>query len=118
MSAEILKGAAVAAAMNGETAERAGKLREKGIAPCLAIVRVGERADDLAYEKGILKRCAAVGVEAKQYIYPIEIDNNKLINNLCKLNEDDSIHGILVFMPLPGNLDENAVRAAMLKLKL
>lgn len=113
MSAEILKGAAVAAAMNGETAERAGKLRERGITPCLAIVRVGERADDLAYEKGILKRCAAVGVDARQYVYPIEIDNNELIYNLCKLNEDESIHGILVFMPLPPHLDEKAVREAI-----
>ena len=113
MSAEILKGAPVAAALNAETSARAEMLRAGGINPCLAVVRVGDRPDDIAYEKGILKRCAGVGVETKQILLPEEIDNNEIINALCKLNADKSVHGILVFMPLPGHLDEKAVRAAI-----
>jgi len=113
MSVEILKGAAVAAALNEKTKEMADALGAKGIVPTLAIVRVGERGDDIAYERGILKRCAAVGVEPKQIVLPDKINNNDIINTLCKLNSDDSVHGILVFMPLPAHLDEKAVRAAI-----
>lgn len=113
MSAEILKGAAVAAALNEKTKEMVSALIQKDVQPCLALVRVGERDDDIAYEKGILKRCAAVGVEARQIVLSTEINNNELIGVLCKLNSDDSVHGILVFMPLPEHLDEKAVRAAI-----
>ena len=74
---------------------------------------MGERGDDIAYERGILKRCAAVGVEPKQVLLPETDDNNEIINTLCKLNADDAVHGILVFMPLPAHLDEKAVRAAI-----
>lgn len=113
MSAEILKGAAVAAALNEKTKMMAAELVASGIVPTLAVVRVGERGDDIAYERGILKRCAAVGVEPKQVLLPEDINNNELIDTLCKLNADDSVHGILVFMPLPAHLDEKAVRAAI-----
>ena len=113
MSAEILKGAAVAAALNEKTSAMAASLSERGIIPTLAVVRVGERGDDIAYEKGILKRCASVGVEARQILLPAEIDNNSIIETLCKLNFDNSVHGILVFMPLPSHIDEKAVRAAI-----
>lgn len=113
MSAEILKGAPVAAALNEKTKEMVSALVESGIVPTLAVVRVGERGDDIAYERGILKRCAAVGVEARQVIFPADVDNNTVIEELRKLNFDDSIHGILVFMPLPAHLDEKAVREAI-----
>lgn len=113
MSADILRGAPVAAALNAETSARAERLREKGVVPTLAVVRVGEKPDDIAYEKGILKRCASVGVEVLRLIFPEAIDNNELINNLCKLNSDNAVHGILIFLPLPAHLDEKAVREAI-----
>ncbi len=113
MSAEILKGAAVAAALNEETKAMVANLEARGIKPCLAILRVGERGDDIAYEKGILKRCAAVGVEARQLLLPESVAQNELLDALHGLNADDSVHGILVFMPLPAHLDEKAVRAAI-----
>lgn len=113
MSAEILKGAPVAAALNEKTKSMVTALESRGVKPCLAIVRVGERGDDLAYEKGILKRCLGVGVEARQVVLPETVDQNEIIETLCKLNSDNSVHGILVFMPLPDHLDESAVRAAI-----
>jgi len=113
MSARILKGAEVAAALNEKTAGMAAALKEKGISPCLAIVRVGEKSDDMAYERGILKRCALVGVEVRQSLLPESVDDNELITELCKLNKDESVHGILVFMPLPPHLDEKKVREAI-----
>lgn len=113
MSAEILKGAPVAAFLNEKTAEMCLSLKEKGIAPCLAVVRVGQRGDDIAYERGILKRCAAVGVESRQLILPENVSEAELIDCIYKLNEDKLVHGILVFMPLPGHINEKSVRKAI-----
>ena len=66
----ILKGAPVVAAMNEANAARCAALRERGVVPTLAVVRVGERPDDLSYEKGVMTRCAKVGVEVKQFLLP------------------------------------------------
>ena len=61
--AELLKGAPVARALTEELVARCVALRERGVLPTLAIVRVGEREDDLSYERGALKRCEKVGIE-------------------------------------------------------
>lgn len=113
MSAEILKGAAVAAALNEGSRAICLTLREKGISPCLAIVRVGERGDDIAYERGILKRCSALDVEAKQIILPECVTQDEIIVIINDLNKDDNVHGILVFMPLPSHVDEAKVRESI-----
>ena len=65
--AQILKGAPVVAAMNEANAARCAALKEKGIVPTLAVVRVGAREDDISYEKGIITRCGKVGVEVRQF---------------------------------------------------
>ena len=61
--AELWKGAPAAAALTEQLAARAAALREQGVTPVLAILRVGEREDDISYETGAMKRCAKVGVE-------------------------------------------------------
>ena len=66
--AELLKGAPVARALTEELAARCAALRERGVVPTLAIVRVGEREDDLSYERGALKRCEKVGIEARRFL--------------------------------------------------
>ena len=63
--ATILKGAPVVAAMNERNAALCEQLKAKGITPTLAVVRVGEREDDLSYERGVIARCGKVGVEAE-----------------------------------------------------
>lgn len=113
MSAVILKGAPVAAALNEKTSIMCDELKARGVAPCLALVRVGERSDDIAYEKGIIKRCDAVGIALKHIVLPETVDEKELINTLCKLNSDKTVHGILVFMPLPAHLNDSAVREAI-----
>ena len=67
---ELLKGAPVARALTEELAARCAALRERGVVPTLAIVRVGEREDDLSYERGALKRCEKVGIEARRVLLP------------------------------------------------
>lgn len=111
--AEILKGASVVAAMNEETARLSGELKARGIVPTLAIVRIGERADDLSYERGVTKRCAAVGVEVRQFLLPGDATQDALLSVLDEVNRDKGIHGCLLFRPLPKGIDDEAVRAAL-----
>ena len=110
---ELLKGAAVVAAMNERLTAEVAALKEKGVTPTLAILRVGEREDDISYEKGAMKRCATVGVEVKNVVLPADVTQEELMKNIEALNNDKSVHGVLIFRPLPKHLDEEAVRQAL-----
>ena len=111
--AQILKGAPVVAAMNEANAARCAALKEKGIAPTLAVVRVGAREDDLSYERGVMTRCGKVGVEVKQYLLPADAAQDDLLKVIAEINADPSIHGCLLFRPLPRQFDDRTVRAAL-----
>ena len=108
--AELWKGAPVAAALSERTAADAAALKERGIIPTLAIFRVGERDDDLAYERGAMKRCEKVGVAVKNVVLPADVDSDTFFRTLDELNRDDSVHGILMFRPLPKQLDGEKAR--------
>ena len=109
----ILKGAPVVAAMNEANAARSAAQRAKGVVPTLAVVRVGAREDDLSYEKGVMARCAKVGVEVKQFLLPADAAQEKLLGVIACINADPSIHGCLLFRPLPRQFDDRTVRAAL-----
>ena len=109
----LLKGAPVAAALSEDVAARASTLAERGVTPTLAIVRVGERPDDLSYERGALKRCEKVGVAVRRLVFPDDVGQEVLLDAIRSVNEDASIHGCLIFRPLPPALDEAAVCAAL-----
>ena len=111
--AEILKGAAVVAALGEKMTNDIEKLKGRGINPTLAILRVGERPDDISYEKGATKRCENTGVAVKSIVLPADVTQDVLLENVEALNNDDSIHGVLIFRPLPKHLDEDAVCAAL-----
>ena len=111
--AEIWKGAPVSASLTDELITRANTLKSRGVVPCLAILRVGERADDLAYERGALKRCEKVGVEARQFTLPADTTQETLMAAISEINSNDKIHGCLMFRPLPKSLDEKAACAAL-----
>jgi methylenetetrahydrofolate dehydrogenase (NADP+)/methenyltetrahydrofolate cyclohydrolase len=111
--AELLKGAAVVAALNEKMMKEIETLKTKGISPTLAILRVGERDDDISYEKGAMKRCETVGVAVKNVILPADVTQEVLLKNVDALNNDKSVHGVLIFRPLPKHLDEEAVRQAL-----
>ena len=108
--AEILKGAPVTAALNEKMTREVEELKAKGVNPTLAIFRVGERPDDLSYETGAMKRCAAVGVAVKNVVLPADVSQEEFDQALTALNEDDSVHGILMFRPLPKQLDNEKAR--------
>ena len=81
--------------------------------PTLAIVRVGEREDDLSYERGALKRCEKVGIEVRRILLPADVSQDELLTAIEDINTDSAVHGCLMFRPLPAGLDENAVAAAL-----
>ena len=111
--ATILKGAPVVVAMNEANAARCAALAAKGITPTLAVVRVGEREDDLSYERGVLARCAKVGVAVKQFLLPADAPQQALLDVLAQVNADPAIHGCLLFRPLPSQFDDRTIRAAL-----
>ncbi|MCQ2545584.1 MAG: bifunctional 5,10-methylene-tetrahydrofolate dehydrogenase/5,10-methylene-tetrahydrofolate cyclohydrolase [Clostridia bacterium] len=107
--AEILKGMPVAKAMTQVSAGRVEALKEKGIVPTLAIVRLGEKPSDMSYENGAKKRAEKTGVEVKQFVLPESTTQEELADVIKDINADDSIHGVLMFRPLPKHIDEKAV---------
>lgn len=115
--AELFKGAAVAEAINERSRAGVRELEERGITPTLAILRVGEREDDLAYERGAVKRCEKVGVAVRNAVLPGDVSQDALMSTVAELNADDGVHGVLIFMPLPAHLDSEAVRRALLPSK-
>ena len=108
--AELLKGAPVAEAINERTAKEVELLREKGIEPTLCILRVGERPDDLSYERTAEKRAQKVGVNVVKKLLPADCTQGKFDSVLDEINNDNAIHGILMFRPLPSQLDNEKAR--------
>ena len=109
----LLRGAPAAAALNEKTAQLVSGLREKGVAPTLAIVRLGAREDDLSYERAAVKRCAAVGIETRCVSLPENVSGEALEETLRSLSADTSVHGILLLRPLPPALDEARILRAI-----
>jgi methylenetetrahydrofolate dehydrogenase (NADP+)/methenyltetrahydrofolate cyclohydrolase len=108
--AEVLKGMPVAKAISEELKARSEALQEKGVTPTLAIFRVGERDDDLSYERGAMKRAEQTGVAVKKVVLPADVDSETFFKALNDLNKDETVHGILMFRPLPKQLDGEKAR--------
>ena len=102
--AKKLLGKEVNEALVASLQTRTAALREKGVVPTLGIIRLGENPSDLSYEKGATKRAAEVGVEVKNYILPESATKEELLAVIDQVNADDSVHGVLMFRPLPKHL--------------
>ena len=107
--AKLLKGAPVAAALTEKLQARTMMLKEQGITPTLAIVRVGERADDLSYERGILKRAEKIGLGVRKFVLPDDCSQEALLDVIHEVNKRNDLHGCLMFRPLPAHLNETSV---------
>jgi len=108
--ANLLKGKDVALAINERSKTTLEQLKEKCIIPTLAIFRVGEKDNDLSYEKGILKKCDELGVQVIKFVFDEDVKIDEFYQKLIEANNDDSIHGILVFRPLPKRFDDSFLR--------
>lgn len=112
-----MMGADVAKSVMGRIIPEVQELKDKGIIPCLTIIRVGARPDDLAYERGAKKRMEAAGITCKILELPEDIRQAEFEEEFRKVNEDRDVHGILLFRPLPGTLDEEPVKKMIHPLK-
>lgn len=102
--AKLLLGKEVTDALNANLQARTAALREKGVTPTLGIIRVGENPSDLSYEKGAVKRAELVGVNVVKFVLPEDASKADVLAAIDKVNADDSIHGVLMFRPLPKHL--------------
>ena len=108
--AEIFKGKEVADALTEKLKTEVTALRAAGIVPTLCIFRVGERPDDLAYERGATKRAQMAGVAVQNVVLPGDVSQEAFDRAFRKVNEDPAVHGILLFRPLPAQLDDEKAR--------
>jgi len=109
--AKQLLGKEVTAALNAKLQGQVAELKEKGISPKLGILRCGENPSDLSYEKGAVARAELIGVEVEKFVLPEDVSKEELIAKIEELNANDSIHGVLMFRPLPKHLkaDQNEI---------
>lgn len=109
MNAQIIDGKAIAAQVRGEVAEKVSALKAKGITPCLAVILVGENPASVSYVTGKQKALAEVGMADRSMHLPESTSEDELLNIIDELNNDDSVHGILVQLPLPKHINEEKV---------
>lgn len=109
--AKRLLGKEVNEAIVANLLERTNALREKGVVPTLGIVRVGANPSDLSYEKGATTKGEQVGVAVKKFELPEDATKEEVLAMIDQVNADDSIHGVLMFRPLPKHLknDQNEI---------
>jgi methylenetetrahydrofolate dehydrogenase (NADP+)/methenyltetrahydrofolate cyclohydrolase len=110
MSAQLIDGKAIAAAVRAEIRERAAEFTARtGIRPCLAAVLVGEDPASRVYVRNKGKACVEAGMLSRQIDLPATASEKELLDLVGRLNADDSVHGILVQLPLPDTIDESKV---------
>lgn len=107
--AEILSGAAVAQKLDDELKGKIEKLKNNGTEPTLCVVRLGQKPEDLSYERGLLKKAEKLGIEVNKKLYDENITQEELAGELRKIDADNNNHGILIFRPLPSHIDEKKV---------
>ena len=107
---EALKGAAVSAAIKEQVQNRLAEL--DGYIPTLAIIRVGEKPDDISYEKGAMKKMASFGLNVQSYTFPEDISDALFKEEFAKINADKAIDGILMLRPLPKHICEKDIDPA------
>ena len=112
--AQLLKGAEVVSALNERIKAEVSALVSRGVVPMLAILRVGDKPDDLAYERGAIKRAETVGVAVRQIVLPETVSQESLLAEIGRINADDTIHGCLMLRPLPKHIDDLRAREALL----
>lgn len=113
MSAQIIDGKAIAAEVRAEAAKKVLELKKKGISPCLAVILVGENPASVSYVTGKQKALAEAGMTDRSVKLPENTSEEELLNIIHILNDDASVHGILVQLPLPAHINEEKIILAI-----
>ncbi|MDR2468583.1 MAG: bifunctional 5,10-methylenetetrahydrofolate dehydrogenase/5,10-methenyltetrahydrofolate cyclohydrolase [Spirochaetaceae bacterium] len=110
----LLSGKDVADALKECMKKDVEALKATGVTPTLGIIRMGEEPNDISYERGATKTCESVGAAVKVFALPRDASQEDLLKVINQANNDKGIHGVLLFRPLPKQIDDNAARAALL----
>ena len=113
MSAIVIDGFSVAAAVRAKVAESVAALRSRGVEPCLSVILVGEDPASVSYVTGKAKALAEVGMKDRSIHLPASTSERELLELVARLNADPSVHGILVQLPLPSHIEEAKVIMAI-----
>ena len=113
MKAQLIDGKAISAEIKAEAAAEAAELKAKGIEPCLAVVLVGDNSASKVYVSNKQKACEAVGIKSVSHVLPGETTEEELLKLIDELNNDANVHGILVQMPVPEQIDDRKVIMAI-----
>jgi methylenetetrahydrofolate dehydrogenase (NADP+) / methenyltetrahydrofolate cyclohydrolase len=114
MPAQLLDGNALARQIRSElTEEVADFIENNGVVPTLAAVLVGEDPASQVYVRNKRRDCEEVGIQSQLHSLPTSTTQTELLNLIAKLNRDDAVHGILVQLPLPPQIDTRAVLEAV-----
>ena len=108
--ANILYGKEVSEKIESEISSKVAHLNAQNISPTLAILRIGEKPADMAYENAVIKRASKLGINTKQFVLPHDVDQAKVLRCIDQINDDDKIHGALIFRPFPEGFDDNLIR--------
>jgi methylenetetrahydrofolate dehydrogenase (NADP+)/methenyltetrahydrofolate cyclohydrolase len=117
MSAQLLDGKKLAASLREEVKAEVVKLKEKGVYPKLAVILAGDDPASVVYVGSKERSCRNVGIELVLYKLPEAVTESEVLDLISQLNKDDSVHGIMVELPLPGQLDKKKVLEAVLPVK-
>ena len=109
MSASVISGKVLAAQVKQEAAQRVKELRAQGVTPCLAVIMVGDNPASAAYVKGKAKDCEECGIESRVIHLPQQTTQEELLDIVDELARDAAVHGLLVQLPLPAQIDDQAV---------
>jgi methylenetetrahydrofolate dehydrogenase (NADP+)/methenyltetrahydrofolate cyclohydrolase len=115
--AMILKGTEVTEVLDKKMEKEVARLTAQGVTPTLVTLRVGEREDDISYERAATRRAEKVGVAVKNRALPTTISQEELIGIIRDLNTDMSVHGVLLLRPLPKHIDETVARNTLVPQK-
>lgn len=113
METKIIDGKQIASDVRADVAKKVTELKEKGVFPCLAVILVGENPASVSYVTGKRKALAEVGMVDKSITLPESTGEAELLKLIDELNKDDSVHGILVQLPLPKHINEDKVIMAI-----
>lgn len=111
--AQIISGKELAARIKQRVSSQVEELKTGGVNPCLAVVLVGDDPASAVYVRGKESDCRECGIESRMLRLPADTTQDQLLEQLKQLAEDNSVHGILVQLPLPAQIDEQAVIAAI-----
>lgn len=106
----ILSGRPVVSAIHKGIKLEVQELNARGIIPTMGIIRVGNRSDDIAYENSIIRNCESVGVKTQQYLFDENVTMEEFVPIVKQINSDKDIHGVLMFRPLPPQLDIEVIK--------